>query len=79
LLQEKAALEQRIATTQKEAVRMAIWGDFSAERLEQLRAAGYTLRYFSCAKKLFQAEWGIVVAEELAKKAAIAEGKEVQA
>ena len=64
LLTEKANLEQRIAATQKEAVRMAIWGDFSAERLEQLRAAGYTLRYFSCAKKLFQEEWGIVVAEE---------------
>ena len=64
LLTEKANLEQRIAATQKEAVRMAIWGDFSAERLEQLRAAGYTLRYFACAKKLFQAEWGIAVAEE---------------
>ena len=64
LLTEKANLEQRIAATQKEAVRMTIWGDFSAERLEQLRAAGYTLRYFACAKKLFQAEWGIVVAEE---------------
>ena len=64
LLTEKANLEQRIAATQKEADRMAIWGDFSAERLEQLKAAGYTLRYFSCAKKLFQEEWGIVVAEE---------------
>ena len=64
LLTEKANLEQRIAATQKEANRMAIWGDFSAERLEQLHAAGYTLRYFSCAKKLFQEEWGIVVAEE---------------
>ena len=64
LLTEKANLEQRIAATQKEANRMAIWGDFSAERLEQLNAAGYTLRYFSCAKKLFQEEWGIVVAEE---------------
>ena len=64
LLTEKANLEQRIATTQKEANRMAIWGDFSAERLEQLKAAGYTLRYFSCAKKPFQEEWGIVVAED---------------
>ena len=64
LLIEKANLEQRIAATQKEAARMAIWGDFSAERLEQLKAAGYTLRYFSCAKKLFQEEWGIVVAED---------------
>ena len=64
LLQEKAALEQRIATTQKEADKMAIWGDFSAERMEQLKAAGYTLRYFSCPKKIFQEEWGIVVAEQ---------------
>ena len=64
LLTEKANLEQRIASTKKEADRMAIWGDFSAERLELLKAAGYTLRYFSCAKKLFQEEWGIVVAEE---------------
>ena len=64
LLNEKAALEQRIATTQKEADKMAIWGDFSAERMEQLKAAGYTLRYFACPKKLFQEEWGIVVAEQ---------------
>ena len=66
LLTEKANLEQRIASTKKEADRMAIWGDFSAEHLEQLKAAGYTLRYFSCAKKLFQEEWGIVVAEDSA-------------
>ena len=64
LLTEKANLEQCIASTKKEADRMAIWGDFSAERLEQLKAAGYSLRYFSCAKKLFQEEWGIVVAEQ---------------
>ena len=64
LLTEKAALEQRIAATQKEADKMAVWGDFSAERMEQLKAAGYTLRYFSCPKKLFQEEWGIVVAEQ---------------
>jgi V/A-type H+-transporting ATPase subunit I len=64
LLTEKANLEQRIAATKKEADKMAVWGDFSAERMEQLKAAGYTLRYFSCAKKLFQEEWGIVVAED---------------
>ncbi len=64
LIQEKAALEQRIAATQKEADKMAVWGDFSAERMEQLKAAGYTLRYFTCPKKLFQEEWGIVVAEQ---------------
>ena len=64
LLQEKAALEQRIAATQKEAARMAIWGDFSAERIAQLQKAGYSFRYFTCSKKLFQEEWGVVVAEQ---------------
>ena len=64
LLQEKVALESRIAATQKEANKMAIWGDFSAERIAQLKEAGYTLRYFTCPKKLFQEEWGIVVAEQ---------------
>jgi len=64
LLQEKAALESRIATTQKEVNKMAIWGDFSAERIAQLKEAGYILRYFTCPKKLFQDEWGIVVAEQ---------------
>ena len=64
LLNEKTALEQRIAATQKEADRMAIWGDFSAKRMEQLQQAGYTLRYFTCPKKVFQDEWGIVVAEQ---------------
>ena len=64
LLQEKVALESRIAATQKEVNKMAIWGDFSAERIAQLKEAGYTLRYFTCPKKLFQEEWGIVVAEQ---------------
>jgi V/A-type H+-transporting ATPase subunit I len=41
-----------------------VWGDFSAARMEQLKQAGYTLRYFTCSKKLFQEEWGIVVAEQ---------------
>ena len=64
LLTEKANLEQRIAATKKEAEKMAVWGDFSAERIEELKQAGYTLRYFTCSKKSFQEEWGIVVAEQ---------------
>ena len=64
LLTEKANLEQRIAATQKEADKMAVWGDFSAERIEQLKNAGYTLRYFTCPKKNFDEQFGIVVAEQ---------------
>lgn len=59
LLQEKAAIEQRIAATKKEAERMAVWGDFSQARIRALREAGYLLRYFTCSKSKFNPEWGI--------------------
>ena len=64
LLTEKTNLEQRILATQKEADKMAVWGDFSTERIEQLKAAGYTLRYFTCPKKNFDEQFGIIVAEQ---------------
>ena len=64
LLTEKTNIEQRIMATQKEADKMAVWGDFSTERIEQLKAAGYTLRYFTCPKKNFDEQFGIIVAEQ---------------
>ncbi|MGN0208416.1 MAG: V-type ATP synthase subunit I [Paludibacteraceae bacterium] len=64
LLQEKANVECRIAATEKEAKTMAVWGDFSAERIEQLQQAGYSLRFFVCPQKKFEAEWGTEVAVE---------------
>lgn len=64
LLQEKANVESRIAATEKEAKAMAVWGDFSSERIEQLQQAGYSLHFFACPKKKFNAEWGTEVAVE---------------
>lgn len=64
LLQEKANVESRIAATEKEAKAMAVWGDFSAERIEQLQQAGYSLHFFICPQKKFEAEWGTEVAVE---------------
>ena len=64
LLQEKANVESRIAATEKEAKAMAVWGDFSAERIEQLQQAGYSLHFFACPQKKFEAEWGTEVAVE---------------
>ena len=61
LLQERTNLEQRIAATQKEAARMQVWGDFSQQRMQQLRDAGYQLRFYTCSKKQYQAEWGIEI------------------
>ena len=64
LLQEKTSLEQRIAATHKEAERMAVWGTFSAERIAQLKDAGYSLHYYACPTKQFEQEWGVAVAEQ---------------
>lgn len=64
LLQEKATVENRIAATEKEAKTMSVWGDFSAKSIENLRQAGYSLRFFVCPQKKFAAEWGTEVAVE---------------
>ena len=64
LLQEKANVESRIAATEKEAQAMAVWGDFSAKTIEKLQQAGYSLRFFVCPQKKFDAEWGTEVAVE---------------
>ena len=64
LLQEKANVESRIAATEKEAQAMAVWGDFSAKTIEKLQQAGYSLRFFVCPQKKFNAEWGTEVAVE---------------
>ena len=64
LLQEKANVESRIAATEKEAQAMAVWGDFSAKSIEKLQQAGYSLRFFVCPQKKFDAEWGTEVAVE---------------
>ena len=64
LLQEKANVESRIAATEKEAKAMAVWGDFSAKSIEKLQQAGYSLRFFVCPQKKFNAEWGTEVAVE---------------
>ena len=64
LLQEKSNVESRIAATEKEAKAMAVWGDFSSERIEQLQQAGYSLHFFVCPQKKFEAEWGTEVAVE---------------
>ena len=64
LLQEKANVESRIVATEKEAQAMAVWGDFSAKSIEKLQQAGYSLRFFVCPQKKFDAEWGTEVAVE---------------
>ena len=64
MLQERAAIEQRIADAKQEAEKAAVWGDFEPERIAELQEAGYKLRFFCCSEKAYKEEWGIAVANE---------------
>ena len=64
LLQERDEVAQRIADTQTAMQQIAVWGAFDAKRLQSMKEAGYTLRFFSCSESAYQEEWGIIVAEE---------------
>lgn len=63
LVQERTAVEERIAAAQEAAKQVAVWGDFDAERIQSLKEAGYTLRFFACSSKAFEEGWGIKVNE----------------
>ena len=67
MLQERAAIEQRIAEAGQEAKRVAVWGEFDSARIQALKEAGYTLRFFACPEKAYREEWGIKVAEKEGK------------
>jgi len=67
LVQERNAIVDRIAATEHEAARMAVWGDFDAAQLQALAQAGYDLHYYSCPISKWQQEWGVQVAEASGK------------
>ena len=46
LIQERTTVEERIAAAHEAAKQAAVWGDFDAARIEALKEAGYTLRFF---------------------------------
>ena len=63
LIAERNEVNERIAAAKESAQQAAIWGDFDAARIQALKDAGYTLRFFECSSKAFLAEWGIKVSE----------------
>lgn len=67
LLAERANIEQSIADAQTAAQQAAVWGDFDPARIQQLKYAGYTLRFFACGTSAFQEKWGIKVSEKEGK------------
>ena len=67
MIQERAEIEQRIAEAQQAAGQVAVWGEFDPARIQALKEAGYTLRFFACSASAFQEEWGIKVSEKEGK------------
>ena len=63
LIAERNEVNERIAAAQEAAKQAAVWGDFDAARIAELKEAGYTLHFYECASKTFQEEWGIKVNE----------------
>lgn len=64
LLHERQEVEKRLDSVKHEAAEAAVWGDFSQEKRNKLAEAGYTMRFFTIAKALFQEGWGTVVGEQ---------------
>ena len=67
LLQERASIVERISAAQEAAQQTAVWGEFEPARIQALKDAGYSLRFFACSTKAFQAEWGLAVSEKEGK------------
>ena len=61
LLQERDAIQQRMADAQQAAQEAAVWGDFDTKRIEALKQAGYTMRFFVCPANAYKEEWGIAL------------------
>ena len=67
LLAEQSNIKQSIEDAKQAASQAAVWGDFDPARIQQLKDAGYTLRFFACSASAFQEEWGIKVSEKEGK------------
>ena len=63
LIAERNEVNERIVAAQEAAKQAAVWGEFDAARIAELKEAGYTLHFYECPTKAFQEEWGIKVNE----------------
>lgn len=60
-IQERDNIQQRIADAGNAAQQAEVWGDFDSARIQALKDAGYTIRFFSCSANAFKEEWGVAV------------------
>jgi V/A-type H+-transporting ATPase subunit I len=56
---QKENLWQKLQQAEKEFESMEVWGEFSHNRLSELKTAGFAVRFFSCNIKRFNPEWEV--------------------
>ncbi len=61
LIAEREEVKQHMTEALAAAEQAAVWGDFDVQRIQALKKAGYTLRFFSCPISAYEEEWGIAV------------------
>ena len=54
---EKAQLEQRVQTLNRDRAQLLPWGDFSPASVERLAQAGYKMRFYTCPLRAYKEEW----------------------
>jgi len=60
ILNEKDSLSVKLNQTEKERDRMEVWGNFSHQRIEELRESGFILSFFATQLRKFDQEWEIL-------------------
>ena len=56
---QRENLWQKLQQAEKEFESMEVWGEFSHNRLSELKTAGFAVRFFSCNIKRFNPEWEV--------------------
>lgn len=57
LMDEKAALEQRLQVLSRDRAQLLPWGDFDPASLKRLADAGYAINFYTCPVRDFNEEW----------------------
>jgi len=50
-------LTQELHLAERELERIAVWGDFSVQRILELEATGFELRFYNCNIRKYRPEW----------------------
>ncbi len=57
LKKEEETLQQQLFSVEREKQRMAVWGEYDSDKIQQMREAGYIVGFYSCQTRNYQEEW----------------------